>query len=132
MQLRLQSTAVVQNDAHTEAAATKEWEQAKPYEEIPNAGKLEFICKFLPGGRYSKLDSTQMLNAFKEDYGSIARLPGFFGRNGFVITHNVEDFEKVFRNEGIWPVRPGSEALHYHRNVYRAEFFQGTEGLIAT
>ena len=132
MQLRLQSTAVAQNDAHTEAASVKEWEQAKPYEEIPTVGKLKLIRNFLPGGRYSNMDSTQMMNAFKEDFGNIARLPGFFGREGFVITHNVEDFEKVLRNEGVWPFRPGSEALHYHRNVHRAEFFQGTEGLIAT
>ncbi|TMW39771.1 hypothetical protein DOY81_015149, partial [Sarcophaga bullata] len=132
LNLRLQSTAVVQNDAHTEAAASKEWEQAKPFEDIPSAGKFKFIRNFLPGGRYAKMDSTQMLNAFKEDYGNIARLPGFFGREDVVMTHNVEDFEKVLRNEGIWPNRPGSEALHYHRNVHRAEFFQGIEGLIAT
>ena len=73
-----------------------------------------------------------MLNAFKDDFGNISLLPALFGRKEFVLTHNVEDFEKVLRNEGIWPVRPGSEAMHYHRHVLRADFFQGSEGLLAT
>ncbi|XP_037815908.1 cytochrome P450 CYP12A2-like isoform X2 [Lucilia sericata] len=73
-----------------------------------------------------------MLNAFKEDLGNVAFLPGFFGRKGFVITHNVEDFEKILRNEGIWPIRAGSDYLHYHRHVHRADFFQGIEGLLST
>lgn len=94
--------------------------------------KWKLLRSFLPGGRYASMDSTQMLNAFKQDFGNIALLPGLFGRKEFVITHNVEDFEKVLRNEGIWPVRPGSEAMQYHRHVHRAEVFQGTEGLLST
>ena len=132
LQLRAQSTEVAQNVANADAAVTKEWEQAKRFEEIPTVGKLKFIGNFLPGGKYANLDSTQMLNAFKEDFGIICRLPALFGRQEFVLTHNVEDFEKVLRNEGIWPVRPGSEAMLYHRRVLRADFFQGTEGLLPT
>ncbi|TMW43220.1 hypothetical protein DOY81_011700 [Sarcophaga bullata] len=132
--LRLQSTAAVQNDANADATTvTKEWEKAKPYKEIPTVGKLKFISNFLPGGKYADMDSTQLLNAFKADYGNISRLPAlFWGSPRAVITHNVEDFEKVLRNEGIWPFRPGSEAMLYHRHVLRADFFQGREGLLAT
>ncbi|KAI8118151.1 Cytochrome P450 CYP12A2 [Lucilia cuprina] len=124
--IRLQSTATA------ETLSNKEWENAKPFEEIPSISTFSFIKKFLPGGSYAKLDFAQLMLAFKEDFGSVARLPGFFGRPEFVITHNVEDFEKVLRNEGIWPERAGSEALQYHRHVHRAEFFQGVEGLIST
>ncbi|XP_065371245.1 cytochrome P450 CYP12A2-like isoform X3 [Calliphora vicina] len=134
--LRFQSTAhaatAVTNELNSEALASKEWENAKPFEEIPTIGGFTFLTRFLPGGKYANLDSTKLLQAFKEDFGNVSYLPGFFGRKSFVFTHNVEDFEKILRNEGIWPVRPGSEALHYHRHVHRAEFFQGVEGLLAT
>ncbi|XP_065371242.1 cytochrome P450 CYP12A2-like [Calliphora vicina] len=134
--LRFQSTApaatAVKTEDNYEASATKEWQNAKPFEEIPTISSFSLLRNFLPGGKYANLDSTKLLEAFREDLGSVAHLPGFFGREGFVITHNVDDFEKVLRNEGIWPNRPGSEALHYHRHVHRAEFFQGVEGLIAT
>ncbi|KAI8115282.1 Cytochrome P450 CYP12A2 [Lucilia cuprina] len=117
--LRYRSTApaaALETEVNTEASANKEWQNAKPFEEIPTIGSLALLRKFLPGGKYANLDSTQMLNAFKEDLGNVAFLPGFFGREGFVITHNVEDFEKILRNEGIWPVRPGSDYLQYHRH----------------
>ncbi|XP_023294404.2 cytochrome P450 CYP12A2-like [Lucilia cuprina] len=133
--LRYRSTApaaALETEVNTEASANKEWQNAKPFEEIPTIGSLALLRKFLPGGKYANLDSTQMLNAFKEDLGNVAFLPGFFGREGFVITHNVEDFEKILRNEGIWPVRPGSDYLQYHRHVHRADFFQGVEGLLST
>ncbi|KAM7362618.1 cytochrome P450 CYP12A2-like [Cochliomyia hominivorax] len=133
--LRPQSTAPITATAALEAdetVASKEWENAKPFEEIPSIGKFTLLRRFLPGGKYANLDSTKLMNALKEDLGNIARLPGFFGRKEFVFTHNVEDFEKILRNEGVWPNRPGSEALQYHRHVHRADFFQGIEGLIST
>lgn len=94
--------------------------------------KFQFIRSFLPGGKYAKLDSAQFIEAFKIDLGHVSRMPGFFGTQETVLTHNVEDFEKVLRNEGIWPNRMGSESLYYHRHVLRADFFQNTEGLIGT
>lgn len=90
------------------------------------------IRNFLPGGKYSKLDLSQFLMALKNDLGSICKLPGSFGQSDIIFTHNVQDFEKLLRNEGVWPKRPGMEALHYHRSVYRADYFQGIEGLLAT
>lgn len=70
--------------------------------------------------------------SFKEELGSIAKFNGFFGQKDVVVTHNADDFEVVLRNEGIWPVRPSLEALHYHRTVHRAEYFQGVEGILST
>ncbi|XP_065371244.1 cytochrome P450 CYP12A2-like isoform X2 [Calliphora vicina] len=135
--LRFQSTAhaatAVTNENNSDALASKEWENAKPFEEIPTIGGFTFLRRFfLPGGKYANLDSTKLLQAFKEDFGNVSHLPGFFGGKSFVFTHNVDDFEKVLRNEGISPVRPGSESLYYHRHVHRAEFFQGVEGLLAS
>lgn len=93
---------------------------------------LKFIRNFLPGGKYAKLDTSQMMLALKEDMGPIARIKGFVGKNNCVLTHNPHDFEKAFRNEGVWPVRPGSDSSTYHRSVHRADFFQGVEGLNGT
>ncbi|XP_061391258.1 cytochrome P450 CYP12A2-like [Musca vetustissima] len=114
------------------AASTEEWERAKPFEEIPTMSTFKFLRNFLPCGKYAKLDSSEMMLAFREDMGPIARIPTLFGKEGFVITHNPHDFEKTLRNEGIWPNRPGSEALIYHRSVHRGDVFQGVEGLIGT
>ncbi|XP_033255024.1 probable cytochrome P450 12a5, mitochondrial [Drosophila miranda] len=42
------------------------------------------------------------------------------------------DFEAVFLNEGVWPHRPGSDTLRYHRKTHRKDFFQGVEGALPT
>ncbi|XP_073817035.1 cytochrome P450 CYP12A2-like [Musca autumnalis] len=114
------------------AAATEEWNQAKPFEEIPTMSSWKFVSNFLPGGKYAQLDSSQLMLAFRQDMGPISRIPSLFGKPTMVVTHNPHDFEKTLRNEGIWPNRPGSEALIYHRTVHRGDFFQGVEGLIGT
>ncbi|XP_073817037.1 cytochrome P450 CYP12A2-like isoform X2 [Musca autumnalis] len=129
------ATAATNIDSNVETDIAKsqvEWEQAKPFEDLPTMGAFQLLMKFLPGGKYSKLDSSQMMLAFKEDMGPIGRVKFFPGRPYMVITHNPQDFEKAFRNEGIWPERPGSEVSYYHRSEHRADLFQGVEGLIGT
>ncbi|KAM7361973.1 uncharacterized protein ACRADG_012837 [Cochliomyia hominivorax] len=132
VKLRPQSTITANALDNDQTIAAREWENAKPFEEIPTIGKFTLLRRFLPGGKYANLDSTQIINAYKRDIGNVSRIPSFFGRREFVITHNVEDFENIYRNEGIWPNRPSSEAIQYHRHVHRADFFQGVEGLIST
>ncbi|XP_037953502.1 cytochrome P450 CYP12A2-like [Teleopsis dalmanni] len=118
--------------AEVNLEADSEWNQAKPFSEIPTDGALNVLRKMLPGGKYYKKDSVKLLTQWKEDYGEMFVMPAMLGRKAFLITNNPEHFERVFRNEGIWPIRPGSEALRYHREKYRAEFYQDIEGLIAT
>ncbi|XP_065371246.1 cytochrome P450 CYP12A2-like [Calliphora vicina] len=131
--LRFRSSISTINDqVDIKSALNTEWQTAKPFEEIPTISTFALIRNFLPGGKYCKLDSTQFLMALKEDLGSFCKLPGSFGQTDIIFTHNVQDFETLLRNEGIWPKRVGLEALNYHRSVYRADFFQGTEGLLAT
>ncbi|XP_037815904.1 cytochrome P450 CYP12A2-like [Lucilia sericata] len=124
------AAAALKNDVNSEA--NKEWQNAKPFHEMPTMSIFSMIKNFLPGGKYANLDTNKMMEALHKDLGNVAYLPGFLGRKGIVITHNLDDFEVVLRNEGIWPDRPGSETLHYHRHVHRADFFQGVEGLIST
>lgn len=106
--------------------------QAKPFEEMPTLSKFELVRSFLPGGKYNNLDSSEFLLALKRDYGDICRIPGIFGQPPVVYTHNVEDFETIYRNDGVWPTRPGLTALKYYRSVYRKDFFQGVEALLPT
>lgn len=93
---------------------------------------LKFLFKFLPGGRYYKLDATQMLKVMFAEHGDILIMPGMMGRPDIVLTQNPSDFEQIFRNEGVWPHRPTSLTLDYHRSELRADFYQGVEGIIAT
>ncbi|XP_017470680.1 PREDICTED: probable cytochrome P450 12a5, mitochondrial [Rhagoletis zephyria] len=111
---------------------TVEWQQAQPYCELPKDGVFNLLRKFLPGGRYYNLDSAQIVKSMQKEHGDIYILPGMMGRPDAVVTHNPEDFECIYRNEGRWPIRPSSSTLRYHRNVLRAEFYNGIEGTIAT
>lgn len=104
----------------------------KSYEQMPSIGPFNLIKNSLPGGKYYKLDSTQFLLALRKDFGNIYKLAGSFGRPDVIFTHNVEDFEKILRNEGIWPRRPGLLTLSYHRRVHRPDFFKGHTGLLTT
>ncbi|XP_023294457.2 cytochrome P450 CYP12A2-like isoform X1 [Lucilia cuprina] len=126
------STTITEQDNDIKTTFSSEWQTAKPFEEIPTMSSFQLIRKFLPGGKYHNLDTTQFLMALREDLGSFCKIPGSFGQTDIVFTHNVQDFETLLRNEGIWPKRVGLEALNYHRSVYRADYFQGTEGLLAT
>lgn len=85
---------------------------------------------FLPGGKYYKMDPLNMIMALKKELGPIARFKGILGKKDIVITHNVDDFSIVLRNEGPWPKRPSMDAMRYHREVYRADFFKGVGGLL--
>ncbi|XP_033255023.1 probable cytochrome P450 12a5, mitochondrial [Drosophila miranda] len=54
------------------------------------------------------------------------------GGTSYLMNHNPKDFEAVFLNEGVWPHRPGSDTLRYHRKTHRKDFFQGVEGALPT
>ena len=129
---RFQSTATVINETDFFTKHSKGYQTIKSYEELPTLSNFELLRNFLPGGKYNNLDSTQFLLAVKRDLGDICKLPGLFGQPPVVFTHNVKDFETIYRNEGAWPTRPGLKAIKYHRSVYRKDFFKGVEGLLVT
>uniref|UniRef100_A0A1I8NQL9 Cytochrome P450 n=1 Tax=Stomoxys calcitrans TaxID=35570 RepID=A0A1I8NQL9_STOCA len=112
--------------------AKEEWRRAKPLDEMPTISPLKLLRNFLPGGTYHGLDSAQLMLAFKEDLGAIGLVKGVFGKPDTVLCHDPQDFEKVYRNEGVWPTRPGMEILYHYRHVIRKDFFQGVEGLSGT
>jgi cytochrome P450 family 12 len=46
------------------------------------------------------------------------------------ITFNVEDTEKVFRNEGHYPHRRALETLQYYRRQIRPDIYSEFGGLV--
>ncbi|XP_017112236.1 probable cytochrome P450 12a5, mitochondrial [Drosophila elegans] len=119
------------NVAAAEIRDDPEWLQAKPFEEIPRANMLSLFAKTaMPGGKYKKMELMEMFEAMRQDYGDVFYMSGMMGSPAFVVTHNPKDFEVVFRSEGVWPYRPGGDALRYHRTVYRKDFFDGVQGII--
>lgn len=109
-----------------------EWQQARPFKEIHRVNPYTLFFQFLPGGRYHKLDATQIFEAMFAEHADIYIMPGMLGRPDIVMTQNPSDFEQIFRNEGVWPNRPSSSTLDYHRSELRADFYQGVEGIIST
>ncbi|XP_062123611.1 probable cytochrome P450 12a5, mitochondrial [Drosophila sulfurigaster albostrigata] len=108
-----------------------EWQNARSFDSIPAASGLSLIYNMaFPGGKYKNMDLTQLVLGMRYDYGDFFRMPTIFGSDAMVITYNPKDFEVVYRHEGIWPHRPGSDTLRYHRESYRKDFYKGVEGLI--
>ncbi|XP_032596215.2 probable cytochrome P450 12a4, mitochondrial [Drosophila grimshawi] len=125
-----QSTAIA-GQKPTAARDDVEWQQARPLEDMPTVNPLALTFKMLiPGGKYKNLDLEGLVLAMRKDYGDIHLLSGIFGSEPIVGTYNPKDFEVVFRNEGIWPNRPGNDTMKFHREKHRRDFFQGVEGLI--
>ncbi|EDW83217.1 uncharacterized protein Dwil_GK22742 [Drosophila willistoni] len=121
------------NAAAAPSRDDEEWQQARPFEDLPRVGSIDLIRKIaLPGGKYKNKDVDELIMCMREDYGDIFYMPALFGRRAILTTHNPKDFEVVFRHEGVWPNRPGSDTLRYHRETHSKEFFQGIEGLMPT
>nr|AAL48134.1 RH04586p [Drosophila melanogaster] len=121
------------NVATAEAREDSEWLQAKPFEQIPRLNMWALSMKMsMPGGKYKNMELMEMFEAMRQDYGDIFFMPGIMGNPPFLSTHNPQDFEVVFRNEGVWPNRPGNYTLLYHREEYRKDFYQGVMGVIPT
>ncbi|XP_017091373.2 probable cytochrome P450 12a4, mitochondrial [Drosophila bipectinata] len=121
------------NAAVAEPREDSEWQNAKPFKDIPRVNMVALIAKMsLPGGKYKNMDFLQMFEAMRKDYGNLYFMPGVMGNPSFLSTHNPKDFETVFRNEGVWPHRPGNESLLYHREEVRKDFYQGVMGVLPT
>uniref|UniRef100_A0A182Q9W0 Cytochrome P450 n=1 Tax=Anopheles farauti TaxID=69004 RepID=A0A182Q9W0_9DIPT len=107
-----------------------EWATAKPYSEIPTPSFREFMKAFGKDGRYANIDLVELHSRMWEDYGDIVRFRGMFGRNDIVMTYSPPDIEKVFRNEGQWPIRRGFDSFAYYRQKVRPDVFGETGGLV--
>ncbi|XP_053964585.1 cytochrome P450 12b1, mitochondrial-like [Anastrepha ludens] len=107
-----------------------EWLNAKEYKSIPGPSKIGFFLSFLPGGELHNLNYVDMNKKLRNKYGDLFLLKGMFGRHDTVFTYNAEDFEMVYRIEGIWPIREALMSFDYYRKVKRPDFFKGCSGLV--
>lgn len=85
----------------------------RPFRSIPGP---KFIHRaFLPGGECFKKDSTTFLNYLHRRYGNIFKLFQLTRESFMVITFDPEDFKKVYRAEGLWPIRKFVPSSDFYR-----------------
>uniref|UniRef100_A0A0A1X019 Probable cytochrome P450 12c1, mitochondrial n=1 Tax=Zeugodacus cucurbitae TaxID=28588 RepID=A0A0A1X019_ZEUCU len=129
-QIAFQSTVGnVKVDSLDNKSFDVEWQQALPYKSLPRLSRYQMLRGFLKGGEFADLSLNDFLFKCRERLGDIYRLPGVIGQPDSVVLFNVNDFEKVYRTEGIWPSRPGTDAVRYYRQNRKDGFFKETMGL---
>ena len=115
--------------SHPEIDQT-EWDKALPFEKVPGPTVFQLIRNAMKGGKYYNLSLKQLHQCLRDDYGLIVKLPGMMGKKDIVISFDPKDYEKVFRNEGVWPIRRGMETFIYYRKNIRKDIFKDLGGLV--
>ncbi|XP_043646329.1 probable cytochrome P450 12c1, mitochondrial [Drosophila teissieri] len=108
-----------------------EWEDAKPFTEIPGPTRWQLFRGFQKGGQYHQLGMDDVMRMYKKQFGDICLIPGLFGMPTTVFSFNVKTFERVYRTEGQWPVRGGAEPVLHYRSKRKDEFFKDCVGLFS-
>lgn len=103
----------------------------KSFDEIPGPTRTSIVRGFLPGGEFYGKTIVDYFKLCRKKYGDIYLLPGVFGKRDLLLTFNPADYETVFRNEGVWPMRRGLDLIEYHRKIRRANFFMDSGGLVS-
>ncbi|XP_034483067.1 probable cytochrome P450 12c1, mitochondrial [Drosophila innubila] len=109
-----------------------EWKTAKSFKELPGPTRWQMFRGFMNGGEYAKMDMRNLMIYFRELYGDTFLMPGLFGMPNNLVTFNVDNFEKAYRTEGQWPVRPGSEVFVHYREKRADGFFKDCMGLLSS
>ncbi|KAM7356572.1 cytochrome P450 12c1 [Cochliomyia hominivorax] len=102
----------------------EEWSQAKTFDQVPGPTKFQMFRGFIKGGEFNKLAFVDVLRLLRKRFGDIFYMPGLFGLSSNLITYNLADHEKVFRTEGPYPTRPGSELVTYYRLSRKDKFYE--------
>jgi cytochrome P450 family 12 len=74
---------------------------------------------------------TEVQQELCNDFGNIFKFRGLFGKEDIIFALTPEDCEKVFRTEGVWPIRNGNDTFVYFRDKVRPDLFKGVGGLLA-
>jgi cytochrome P450 family 12 len=81
-------------------------------------------------GKYNFADLVELHTQLNKEFGPIVKFSGLAPKNDFVFIYDPKDVETVFRNDGLWPIRPPIKSLEYYRKHTRKDFFKGVGGLI--
>ncbi|KDR20887.1 putative cytochrome P450 301a1, mitochondrial, partial [Zootermopsis nevadensis] len=113
----------------------REWDTAKPYEDMPGPKPLPVIgnfWRFLPYIGDIPAEITTQQDYLHRKYGDIVKMAGLPGRSDMVMIYDPDEIEKVFRNEGPWPIRDTVPSVVYYRMITRKDVFQDVGGLVIT
>lgn len=66
-------------------------------------------------GEYGAYDVITQLRMMRDRYGDIVKLDHLLNRRACVLLFSSELCEKMYRVQGVWPMRIGMESLHYYR-----------------
>lgn len=72
----------------------------------------------------------QMQKHLIDNYGTMLRMPGMFGKPDIIMTANPDHFERIYRTEGVWPQRRSLAAYVHYRERLRPDVFKGMGGLV--
>ncbi|XP_070157451.1 probable cytochrome P450 12b2, mitochondrial [Polyergus mexicanus] len=111
-----------------------ELQYAKPTKDIPGPKALPLLgnwFRFIPHiGEYGRYDITTQFRMMRDQYGDIVKLDGILGHQTTVLLFSPELCEKMYRIEGVWPIRIGMESMHHYRenrkNIYNGQYGLGT------
>ncbi|XP_055539504.1 cytochrome P450 CYP12A2-like isoform X1 [Wyeomyia smithii] len=114
-----------------ESSVDPEWADALPFEKIPGPSNFTVFRYFAPGGSLHNATLPETHAFFRKTYGDLLRMPAAFGRKEILLSFNPDDFQKLFRAEGPWPIRRTSDSLIYYRKKLRPDIFHGMGGLLS-
>ena len=88
---------------------------------------------FFSSGKYSNLSPIDLQRKIHNEYGDLVKLPlpSILGKGDLLCISNPTLVEKVFRKEGVAPLRRGIDTFGHYRKKIRPEVYSGRAGLIA-
>ncbi|XP_069672037.1 probable cytochrome P450 301a1, mitochondrial [Periplaneta americana] len=115
---------------------SKEWDSAKPYEDMPGPKPYPLIgnvWRFFPYIGDLTMDLQDQQEYLHKKFGNIVKLSALPGReNNMVMLFEPDEIEKVYRSEGPFPYRSAFRVLNYYRAFTRKDFFEGVRGTIVS
>lgn len=76
------------------------------------------------------LSVAEMHSYLQKRYGNVVKFPGMLAKRDMLFCFNPIDYEKIFRTEGLWPLRRGLDCFDYYRTKVRPDVFGGIGGLV--
>ncbi|XP_018570997.1 probable cytochrome P450 49a1 [Anoplophora glabripennis] len=106
----------------------------KEYSEIPGPKEWPLIgnaWRFAPIiGQYKIHELDKVMWSLRREYGKIVKVGGLVGHPDLLFVFDGDLIHKVFRREEGMPHRPSMPSLHYYKQVFQKDFFEGNEGVI--
>ncbi|XP_072761568.1 probable cytochrome P450 12a5, mitochondrial isoform X2 [Anoplolepis gracilipes] len=111
-----------------------ELQYARPTKDIPGPKALPLLgnwFRFIPYiGEYGTYNLTTQIRMLRDQYGDIVKLDGIIGHRTSILLFSPKLCEKMYRMEGMWPIRISMESLHHYRenrkNIYNELYGLGT------